>query len=170
MHNVQAVPQPRPWAVTAGSIPGVAYMMVAILAIFTAFNRQFVEVANLVNIGSQSSILLLLALPMTFVILTEGIDVSAGAVAAASSVALGCVMQAGGHTWLGIVTAIGVGALFGLLNGGLIAWLRLPPFVVTLGTMGMEYHRDRPVHSSPVQRQRVGYPRSVGFCRRRLRA
>jgi ribose transport system permease protein len=46
-------------------------------------------------------------------------------------------MQAGGHTWLGIVTAIGVGALFGLLNGGLIAWLRLPPFVVTLGTMGM---------------------------------
>jgi ribose transport system permease protein len=79
----------------------------------------------------------LLALPMTFVILTEGIDVSAGAVAAASSVALGCVMQAGGHTWLGIVAAIGVGTLFGLFNGTLIAWLRLPPFVVTLGTMGM---------------------------------
>jgi ribose transport system permease protein len=137
MHNIQAVPQSRPWTVTAGSIPGVAYMMVAVLAIFTGFNRQFVDVANLVNIGSQSSILLLLALPMTFVILTEGVDVSAGAVAAASSVALGCVMQAGGHTWLGIVTAIGVGALFGLLNGGLIAWLRLPPFVVTLGTMGM---------------------------------
>jgi ribose transport system permease protein len=137
MHNIQAVPQSRPWTVTAGSIPGVAYMMVAVLAIFAGFNRQFVDVANLVNIGSQSSILLLLALPMTFVILTEGVDVSAGAVAAASSVALGCVMQAGGHTWLGIVTAIGVGALFGLLNGGLIAWLRLPPFVVTLGTMGM---------------------------------
>lgn len=137
MHNIQAVPQSRPWTVTASSIPGVAYMMVAVLAIFTGFNRQFVDVANLVNIGSQSSILLLLALPMTFVILTEGVDVSAGAVAAASSVALGCVMQAGGHTWLGIVTAIGVGALFGLLNGGLIAWLRLPPFVVTLGTMGM---------------------------------
>ena len=137
MHNIQAVPQSRPWTATAGSIPGVAYMMVAVLAIFAGFNRQFVDVANLVNIGSQSSILLLLALPMTFVILTEGVDVSAGAVAAASSVALGCVMQAGGHTWLGIVTAIGVGALFGLLNGGLIAWLRLPPFVVTLGTMGM---------------------------------
>jgi ribose transport system permease protein len=137
MHNIQAVPQSRPWTATAGSIPGVAYMMVAVLAIFAGFNRQFVDVANLVNIGSQSSILLLLALPMTFVILTEGVDVSAGAVAAASSVALGCVMQAGGHTWLGIVAAIGVGALFGLLNGGLIAWLRLPPFVVTLGTMGM---------------------------------
>jgi ribose transport system permease protein len=137
MHNVQAMPQTHPWTATAGRIPGVAYMMVAILAVFTLLDRQFVEGANLINIGSQASIVLLLALPMTFVILTEGIDVSAGAVAAASSVALGCVMQAGGHAWLGIVAAIGVGTLFGLFNGALIAWLRLLPFVVTLGTMGM---------------------------------
>jgi len=112
-------------------------MMVVIVVLFSSLNRQFLDGANLINIGSQASILLLLALPMTFVIVTEGIDVSAGAVAAASSVALGCVMQAGGHTWLGIVAAIGVGTLFGLFNGTLIAWLRLPPFVVTLGTMGM---------------------------------
>jgi ribose transport system permease protein len=112
-------------------------MMVVIVVLFSSLNRQFLDGANLINIGSQASILLLLALPMTFVILTEGIDVSAGAVAAAGSVALGCVMQAGGHTWLGIVAAIGVGTLFGLFNGTLIAWLRLPPFVVTLGTMGM---------------------------------
>ena len=137
MHNVQALPQTRPWTATAGRIPGVAYMMVVIVVLFSSLNRQFLDGANLINIGSQGSILLLLALPMTFVILTEGIDVSAGAVAAASSVALGCVMQAGGHTWLGIVAAIGVGTLFGLFNGTLIAWLRLPPFVVTLGTMGM---------------------------------
>lgn len=137
MHNVQALPQTRPWTATVGRIPGVAYMMVVIVVLFTALNRQFLDGANLINIGSQASILLLLALPMTFVILTEGIDVSAGAVVAASSVALGCVMQAGGHTWLGIVAAIGVGTLFGLFNGTLIAWLRLPPFVVTLGTMGM---------------------------------
>ena len=137
MPNVQALPQTRPWTATAGRIPGVAYMMVVIVVLFSSLNRQFLDGANLINIGSQASILLLLALPMTFVILTEGIDVSAGAVAAASSVALGCVMQAGGHTWLGIVAAIGVGTLFGLFNGTLIAWLRLPPFVVTLGTMGM---------------------------------
>ncbi len=137
MPNVQALPQTRPWTATAGRIPGVAYMMVVIVVLFSSLNRQFLDGANLINIGSQASILLLLALPMTFVILTEGIDVSAGAVAAAGSVALGCVMQAGGHTWLGIVAAIGVGTLFGLFNGTLIAWLRLPPFVVTLGTMGM---------------------------------
>jgi ribose transport system permease protein len=74
---------------------------------------------------------------MTFVILTEGIDVSAGAVAAASSVALGWVMQAGANSAVGLVVALCVGALFGLVNGTLISWLRLPPFVVTLGTMGM---------------------------------
>ena len=137
MLNVQAVAQPRPWSAAIGRVPGVAYMMIVIIAIFAGFNRQFLDLANLVNIGSQSSILLLLALPMTFIILTEGIDVSAGAVVAASSVALGCVMQAGGNTVVGIVAAIGLGALFGLFNGSLIALLRLPPFVVTLGTMGV---------------------------------
>jgi ribose transport system permease protein len=137
MHNAQVMDAPHRWMAAPARVPGVAWMMVAMLVGFTALNRQFVDVANLVNIGSQSSILLLIALPMTFVILTEGIDVSAGAVAAASSVALGCVMQAGAHTWLGILVAIGTGTLFGFLNGSLIAWLRLPPFVVTLGTMGM---------------------------------
>jgi ribose transport system permease protein len=137
MRNVQLVSAPRPWLAVPARVPGVAWMMLAILVGFAALNREFVGVANLVNIGSQSSILLLIALPMTFVILTEGIDVSAGAVAAAASVALGFVMQSGAHTWLGIVAAIAVGALFGLLNGTLIAWLALPPFVVTLGTMGV---------------------------------
>ena len=79
MPNVQALPQTRPWTATAGRIPGVAYMMVVIVVLFSSLNRQFLDGANLVNIGSQASILLLLALPMTFVILTEGIDVSAGA-------------------------------------------------------------------------------------------
>ncbi|MEW6343361.1 MAG: ABC transporter permease [Pseudomonadota bacterium] len=137
MRNVQGMTQAVNWTRIPAQVPGVAWMMALVIVVFTALNRQFVDMANLVNIGSQSSILLIIALPMTFVILTEGIDVSAGAVAAASSVALGCVMQAGASSAVGIVTAIGVGALFGLVNGTLISWLRLPPFVVTLGTMGM---------------------------------
>lgn len=137
MRNLQLAAGPRAWIAMPARLPGVAWMMAAMFVLFAALNHEFAGFANLVNIGSQSSILLLIALPMTFVILTEGIDVSAGAVAAAASVALGCVMQAGEHTWLGIAAAIGMGALFGLVNGALIAWLRLPPFVVTLGTMGM---------------------------------
>jgi ribose transport system permease protein len=137
MRNVQGVAQSAHWTNVPAQVPGVAWMMAAVIVVFTALNRQFIDIANLVNIGSQSSILLIIALPMTFVILTEGIDVSAGAVAAASSVALGWVMQAGGNTALGIIVALCIGALFGLINGTLISWLRLPPFVVTLGTMGM---------------------------------
>jgi ribose transport system permease protein len=137
MRNVQGVAQPAQWTNVPARLPGVAWMMAVVIVIFTGLNRQFIDPANLVNIGSQSSILLIIALPMTFVILTEGIDVSAGAVAAASSVALGWVMQAGENTAVGITVALCVGALFGLVNGTLISWLRLPPFVVTLGTMGM---------------------------------
>jgi ribose transport system permease protein len=137
MRDVQGVAQAGRWTQVPARVPGVAWMMVVVIVVFTALNRQFLDPVNLVNIGSQSSILLIIALPMTFVILTEGIDVSAGAVAAASSVALGWVMQAGGNSVAGIAAALCVGAIFGLVNGTLIAWLRLPPFVVTLGTMGM---------------------------------
>jgi ribose transport system permease protein len=137
MRNVQGLVQPAHWTDVPARVPGVAWMMAAVIVVFTALDRQFIDAANLMNIGSQSSILLIIALPMTFVILTEGIDVSAGAVAAASSVSLGWVMQAGGNSAVGITVALCVGALFGLINGTLIAWLRLPPFVVTLGTMGM---------------------------------
>ena len=137
MRNVQGVAEPARWTNVPARVPGVAWMMAVVIVVFTALNRQFLDPVNLVNIGSQSSILLIIALPMTFVILTEGIDVSAGAVAAASSVALGWAMQAGADSAVGIAVALCVGAIFGLLNGTLIAWLRLPPFVVTLGTMGM---------------------------------
>jgi ribose transport system permease protein len=137
MRNAQGVTQPANWTNVPARVPGVAWMMAVVIVVFTALNRQFIDPLNLLNIGSQSSILLIIALPMTFVILTEGIDVSAGAVAAASSVALGWVMQAGANSAVGLVVALCVGALFGLVNGTLISWLRLPPFVVTLGTMGM---------------------------------
>jgi ribose transport system permease protein len=137
MRNAQGVTQPASWTNVPARVPGVAWMMAVVIVVFTALNRQFIDPLNLLNIGSQSSILLIIALPMTFVILTEGIDVSAGAVAAASSVALGWVMQAGANSAVGLVVALCVGALFGLVNGTLISWLRLPPFVVTLGTMGM---------------------------------
>jgi ribose transport system permease protein len=137
MRNAQKITQPARWTNVPARAPGVAWMMAVVIVVFTALNRQFIDPSNLVNIGSQSSILLIIALPMTFVILTEGIDVSAGAVAAASSVALGWVMQAGENSAIGLIVALCVGAFFGLVNGSLISWLRLPPFVVTLGTMGM---------------------------------
>src|SRR4051812_35117264 len=71
-----------PSVVTAFSrtIPGATYLLVVLAAVFAIFGHAFATLPNILNIGVQSSVLLLLALPMTLVIMTEGIDLSIGAV------------------------------------------------------------------------------------------
>jgi len=90
------------------------------------------------NIGivvQQSAVNTVLAAGMTFVILTGGIDLSVGSILAASAMA-GLIISKFpdlGALWL--PAAVLTGAVFGILNGGLIALLRLPPFIVTLGSL-----------------------------------
>lgn len=79
--------------------------------------------------------LAILALPMTFIIITGGIDLSVGAAMALSSVVLGLVYQATGSAWLGAVVALGTGALLGACNGFFVARLRVHPLIVTLATL-----------------------------------
>ncbi len=93
--------------------------------------------ANLSNILVQSSILLLLALPMTLIIMTEGLDLSTGAVLTLSSVVLALAALKTGSLPLAFAAAVAVGLAFGLLNGWIIADLDIPPFVATLGTLGI---------------------------------
>ena len=71
-----------------GRVPGVAFVLVALFAIFASMSPGFSTAPNLSNILVQSAILLLLALPMTFIIMTEGLDLSIGAVLTLSSVVL----------------------------------------------------------------------------------
>jgi ribose transport system permease protein len=118
-------------------IPGVAYMLAVLAASFAAISNGFVDGANLANVGMQSMILLLLALPMTLIMMTEGIDLSMGAVLTLASIVLAVVAVKTGSVSLALAGALGLGAAFGLANGALVAWLKLPPFVTTLGTMGI---------------------------------
>ena len=120
-----------------GRIPGAAYMLAGLAVGFAASSNGFVNGANLANIGMQSTILLLLALPMTLIILTEGIDLSMGAVLTLASVVLAAVAVKTGSVSLALAGALALGAGFGFANGALVAWLKLPPFVTTLGTMGI---------------------------------
>jgi len=83
----------------------------------------------------QASINIVLAAGMTFVILTGGIDLSVGSVLAAAAVAAMLASNIPGWGWLGVPAALLVGLGFGVVNGGLIALLRLPPFIVTLGSL-----------------------------------
>ena len=118
-------------------VPGAAVMLVVLMVVFTAGNPSFATLPNLTNIAMQSSVLMLISLPMTFVIMTEGLDLSVGAVVTLSSLILAMVAVATGSIALAIVAGLAVGLACGLVNGWLVAGLGLPPFVATLGTLGI---------------------------------
>jgi ribose transport system permease protein len=127
----------RWWTRHPSVIAGVAYVLPALLGGFAVAVPGFTSAPNILNIGIQSAILLLLALPMTFVIMSEGLDLSMGALIGFASVVL-ALLLVNGHT-LGVAAtaAVGVGLVFGLGNGLLVVYAGIPPFVVTLGTMGV---------------------------------
>lgn len=121
----------------SGSASGALVMLGVLCAVFTLLTDDFLTSANLVNVAIQSTVLLLIALPMTLIIMTEGLDLSAGAVLTLANVVLATVAVKTGGVGLALLAALAVGALFGLLNGTLVARLGIPPFVATLGTLGV---------------------------------
>ena len=102
----------------------------------------FLTAENFLNVLSRSSVNGIIAMGMTAVIISGGIDLSVGSMMAmAGMVGAGVMLKVGGtepgaaSMLLGTLVGIGAGALCGLLNGTLITKLKLPPFIVTLGTM-----------------------------------
>lgn len=120
-----------------GRAPGVAVVLVLLFIGFSFATTNFLSASNIANVLVQSTILLLIALPMTLIILTEGLDLSIGAVLTFASIVLAAVTLATGSAALGLLAAIGVGLCFGTLNGSLVAFLNIPPFIATLGTLGV---------------------------------
>ena len=116
---------------------GVGIILVVALGLFSVSEPGFLTRANLVNIGLQSAILLLLALPMTLIILSEGLDLSMGAMMSLTSMVIALTSAAGYPVLLALGAGLATALAGGLLNGGLVALFDLPPFVATLGTLGM---------------------------------
>jgi ribose transport system permease protein len=118
-------------------------ILVAIVAIFSILQfSSFLTVSNIRNIATDASILLVIAVGMTFVIITAGIDLSVGSVLVFSGVIGGKLMeQIGGDNWgvviAGLAACLVAGAAWGIVNGLLITKARVPPLIVTLGTLGM---------------------------------
>jgi len=119
------------------NVPGAAYLLVILIAVFAIFGSGFATEANILNIGVQSSVLLLLALPMTLIIMSEGLDLSMGAVLSLAGVVLATLLMNGHALSVALAAAVGVGLAFGIANGLLVVTLGLPPFVATLGTLGI---------------------------------
>jgi ribose transport system permease protein len=128
-------------ATSAGSwaarLPGVAIALVLLSVTFAVLAPSFATVPNLANVLIQSVILLLLALPMTLIIMTEGLDLSMGAVLTLASILLALTVLATGSSLLGLAAALAIGLGFGLANGLIVARLEIPPFITTLGTLGV---------------------------------
>jgi ribose transport system permease protein len=127
----------------SGSATWVGLILVGLIVAFSLLEpSSFLDTDNFRNIATDAAVLLVLATGMTYVIITAGIDLSVGAVLVFSGVVSAKAMNAtGANNWgviiLGLVVALAAGFAWGLLNGFLVAKGKIPPLIVTLGTLGM---------------------------------
>jgi ribose transport system permease protein len=126
-----------------GSTTWIILILAGMIVAFSLLEPDaFPTVANLRNIATNAAILLVVAVGMTFVIITAGIDLSVGSVLVFSGVVSAKAMNGmDGNGWdvilVGLVVALACGLGWGVLNGVLITKARVPPLIVTLGTLGM---------------------------------
>ncbi|HKK49223.1 MAG TPA: ABC transporter permease, partial [Alkalispirochaeta sp.] len=116
---------------------GMIVAFVLVCLVMWALTPHFLTPTNLLNVVRQSSIIGVMAVGVTFVILSGGIDLSVGSVMAVSGMIAAGTMQNGGGIFVGIVVALGVGIAAGLVNGLLVTKGGITPFVVTLGMMSI---------------------------------
>jgi ribose transport system permease protein len=113
--------------------------MAAVLAfvVLTLASDVFATQQNLFNVTRNFAFVAIIAIGMTAVIVSGGIDLSVGAVLVLSGMVIGMTMHDGMSIWLAVPLALGVSLLVGAINGVLIAYVGMPPFVVTLGMLSI---------------------------------
>ena len=131
----EAVPTSKLFGSFSVRDAGTLIGLIAIVVIFGLLAPDFLSQRNLLNILQQSSINACLALGMTLVIISGGIDLSVGPTAAIAAVITATMLVAGVPIPLAILAGLAIGAICGLLNGVLVAYAGLQPFIVTLGTL-----------------------------------
>lgn len=104
-------------------------------AIVAVINPRFLSVANILNVFRQSSINAVIAIGMTFVILTGGIDLSVGSILAFCGAVCAAMLSSGMNPVLSLLVALVLGLFFGIVNGVLVSVMKLQAFIVTLVTM-----------------------------------
>lgn len=104
-------------------------------AIVAVINPRFLSVANILNVFRQSSINAVIAIGMTFVILTGGIDLSVGSILAFCGAVSAAMLSSGINPVISLLVALILGLFFGVVNGFLVSVMKLQAFIVTLVTM-----------------------------------
>ena len=126
-----------------GSTTWIILILAGMIVAFSVLEPDaFSTVNNARNVATNAAILLVIAVGMTFVIITAGIDLSVGSVLVFAGVVSAKAMNGmDGDGWdvllVGVIVAVGCGLGWGVLNGLLITKARVPPLIVTLGTLGM---------------------------------
>lgn len=121
------------------AFPELGMVVVVIIAalIFFALDPRFLSVRNVANIASQISFLGVLAISMTYVIISGEIDLSIGSMVGLASVVFGLMAHAGLDISLAIILTLGAGIALGAVNGLLSVVLRVPTIIITLGTLSV---------------------------------
>ena len=130
-----------------GTLLGLMFLVI----FFWVLTPHFLTVSNLLNVAQQTSINAIIAVGLTFVIISAGIDLSVGSILAFSGVVIASILNAGYPIPLAITAGLLVGLTCGSINGALIAIGKLPPFIATLGMMSVArgaalmYTNGRPI-------------------------
>ncbi len=134
---------------------GLVVSFLILCLVLSLLSDRFLTVGNLTNVLRQSTINLIIAIGMTYVILTAGIDLSVGAVLALATVVTADLLQRGVPILPTVVLGLLLGGVLGMANGLLISRVKVPAFVATLGMMtvarglALTYTQGRPITGLP---------------------
>lgn len=111
--------------------------LLGLCVLIAVLEPRFLSAGNLASVARQTAVITIMAMGMTMVMVSGGIDLSVGSIMAFCGVTGAMTMANGGSVSVGIAVAIATGIILGLLNGIAVASLKIPPFIVTLGAMGI---------------------------------
>ncbi len=115
----------------------IALVFAALAVYFTVAADSFATPANLWSVLNQTAPIVIVAVAMTFVITTAGIDLSVGSTVAVTGAGLALMLEHGIGTTLALLAALAAGAFIGAVNGYFSAYQKMPPFIVTLATFSL---------------------------------
>jgi ribose/xylose/arabinose/galactoside ABC-type transport system permease subunit len=116
---------------------GTLFGLIGLCILLWILTPHFLTISNLLNVAEQTAIIAIVAVGMTFVIITAGIDLSVGSVLAFSGVVMASALHAAVPLPVALLAGLAAGCVCGTLNGLFISIGRLPPFIATLGMMSV---------------------------------
>ena len=153
------------WSALPNSVRVTLLRLIALALIVITLSltsEAFLTSNNVLNVLRQTALLFLLASGLTIVILTAGLDLSVGANIGLSACLAATIIKSTGSISLALLVGMGSGFLIGLINGGLIAFLRIPPFIATYGMLwilhGVTYWfmGGETIHGFPAEFRAIG--------------